>query len=407
MNNYFDKSNPLSYRFITPEKKENAQSSRSYPSYFVPRNVDVIVSRGMDSYNHSGNVNLRRIIASRVVEFVLTGCKGYRSNIVSSILEHIYKNGGAFIKKDKKTRLWHNADEILARGKVYQQIRIAMKQSNSQSNSNDISNCQRTKTEIRSNSNILNIETNTLLPYGCNITPNFQRKKALLRLRYGNNTTSNFHGKKSESKRIMSNNNQRNVEFNALLPAISKWFKDRGFPYTMHIDKWLCGFGVTSIEHLKLVKPEEWESHLLCKDEQSKAQSNYQPYLTIIFRSFQIAMEELKEVKYDATHVVLTNNEDRYNKNVNRPFIGSNKRKRVEEDCKKRKLEASMSENASLKEEITCLRSKIDYLSKDLLCDQQSLSIVVPKLRKKEKEYRKLKEETLTRKAKCTSTNND
>merc|ERR1711933_17992 len=232
---------------------------------------------------------------------------------------------------------------------------------------------------------------------------------ALLQLRYGSNdisslssnTPSNAQVKKTQTKKKTT----RKGKVDMLLPAIKKWFMDRGFPYTTHIDKWLYDFGVTSVEHMKLVRTEEWESLLLCQHKVSKSQPNARPYSTITYRSFQVAIEDLKKVKYDATRVVFANDLGSSKYNEKRPVTGSNKRKRVDVS-RNINLGACVEENALLKKELTRLRSKIDYLSKDLLCDQQTLSIVIPKLRKKEKEYKELKAETIALRAKCASIDN-
>jgi len=147
MNTSFDKFNTLSNRFIATEQEESAEGCRSenrcssiniddeqgscYPSYFVPRDTDVIVGKGMNCYNHIGNKNLRRIAASRIVDYASTICKKDKSSVVSSILEQIHKKGGAFIKKDQETGLWYDAENYLARDKISQTFRNALNQSNS------------------------------------------------------------------------------------------------------------------------------------------------------------------------------------------------------------------------------------------------------------------------------------
>jgi len=94
-----------------------------YPVGFAPRDSDVIVGKGMNCYNHFGNKMLRNIVASRLRDYAMTTCKKEKSNIVSSIIGQVRKNGGAFIKKDHDTGLWFDADNFLARDKISQTFR--------------------------------------------------------------------------------------------------------------------------------------------------------------------------------------------------------------------------------------------------------------------------------------------
>jgi len=94
-----------------------------YPVGFAPRDSDVIVGKGMNCYNHVGNKMLRNIVASRLRDYATTTCKKEKSNIVSSIVGNVRKNGGSFIKKDHDTGLWFDANNFLARDKISQTFR--------------------------------------------------------------------------------------------------------------------------------------------------------------------------------------------------------------------------------------------------------------------------------------------
>merc|ERR1711933_106622 len=168
----------------------------------------------MDNFNHIGNQNLREVITAKVSEFSLNERKLYRSDVVSNIVEQVHKNGGAFIKKDKEKGLWYNAENHLARGKVFQLFRSIMKQNNSEEDcSNNMSNSQQENAEMvikNNNGNNLNTESNILSPYGIGAN-NSQNDtfSALLQLRYGSNdnsslrsnTPSNAQVKKTQTKK--------------------------------------------------------------------------------------------------------------------------------------------------------------------------------------------------------------
>jgi len=103
------------------------KKGNSYPLGFSPRNTDVIVGKGMNCYNHVGNKLLRNaIVAPKLAQYAATTSKKDKSIVVTSILEQVRKNGGAFVKKDYGTGLWHDAEPFLARDKVSQTIRNAL-----------------------------------------------------------------------------------------------------------------------------------------------------------------------------------------------------------------------------------------------------------------------------------------
>jgi len=89
---------------------------------FVPRETDVIIGKGMNTYNHPGNLMLRRIVALRMNEYASVSSRKEKSAVLTSIVEEINANG-SFIKKDTETGLWFAADDILSRDKTSQAIR--------------------------------------------------------------------------------------------------------------------------------------------------------------------------------------------------------------------------------------------------------------------------------------------
>ena len=99
-----------------------------FPMGFRPRNTDVILERGVNSYNHIGNEMLRNMVASRLDEYAATRCRKGKSDVLSSIVAQVHKQGGAFIKKDRKTGLWGNAEPHLVRNKISQTFRKALQE---------------------------------------------------------------------------------------------------------------------------------------------------------------------------------------------------------------------------------------------------------------------------------------
>jgi len=134
--NYYCNSNSLPGKNDGKTNQEVDRKSRAggnykachYPVNFEPRSIDVIVGKGMNCYNHIGNKMLRNtIVASRLVEYARTTSKKEKSDVVSSILELVRKNGGSFVKKDYDTGLWYDAEPFLARDKISQTIRNSLR----------------------------------------------------------------------------------------------------------------------------------------------------------------------------------------------------------------------------------------------------------------------------------------
>merc|ERR1712151_419545 len=88
--------------------------------------MGVIIGRGMKCYNHAGNKMIRQIVASRLADYAFTTCRKEKSYILSSVMEKVRLNEGAFIQKDTAMGLWFDADEGLARDKVSQIFRNAL-----------------------------------------------------------------------------------------------------------------------------------------------------------------------------------------------------------------------------------------------------------------------------------------
>jgi len=143
--NYFCNSSSIPDKKVEKINQDVDRKSRAgsnykachYPANFEPRSIDVIVGKGMNCYNHIGNKMLRNtIVASRLVEYARTTSKKEKSDVVSSILELVRKNGGSFVKKDYDTGLWYDAEPFLARDKISQTIRNSLRLNNKKSKVN-------------------------------------------------------------------------------------------------------------------------------------------------------------------------------------------------------------------------------------------------------------------------------
>mmetsp|Transcript_8044 Transcript_8044/g.12753 ORF Transcript_8044/g.12753 Transcript_8044/m.12753 type:complete len:419 (+) Transcript_8044:61-1317(+) len=101
------------------------------PASFVPGKWDVICQRGKECFEHVGNRRFRMAIDNHLDSYMKVKSRQQKSKIVTSIVEGIKKsagcNGGGFIRKDLLTRRWFRVSDKLAREKVGQALRDAIK----------------------------------------------------------------------------------------------------------------------------------------------------------------------------------------------------------------------------------------------------------------------------------------
>jgi len=128
----------------------NKRTTTVYPIGYKPRNVDVIVGKGVNSYNHIGNEMLRDMIASRLLDYAEAKDKKGKSKIVMLIIDMVNKNGGSFLKKNPTTGIWYTSEVYLVRNKISQTFRKALHESK---NSNIKKQKQQVKEENDNNNN--------------------------------------------------------------------------------------------------------------------------------------------------------------------------------------------------------------------------------------------------------------
>ncbi|KAG7348969.1 hypothetical protein IV203_011566 [Nitzschia inconspicua] len=101
------------------------------PPSFVPGKWDVICQRGKECFEHVGNRRFRVTIESHLEKYMEVKSRQQKSRIVSSIVDGIKhsagQEGGGFVRKDLLTRQWFRVSDKLAREKVGQALRDAIK----------------------------------------------------------------------------------------------------------------------------------------------------------------------------------------------------------------------------------------------------------------------------------------
>mmetsp|Transcript_65442 Transcript_65442/g.98694 ORF Transcript_65442/g.98694 Transcript_65442/m.98694 type:complete len:371 (-) Transcript_65442:84-1196(-) len=120
------------YEATAGKNAANAESNADLlPPDFVPGKWDVICQRGKECFEHVGNRRFRMCIDSHLDSYVKVKSRQQKSKIVTSIVQNIRKaassSGGGFVRKDLLTRRWFKVDDKLAREKVGQALRDAIK----------------------------------------------------------------------------------------------------------------------------------------------------------------------------------------------------------------------------------------------------------------------------------------
>ena len=97
------------------------------PPSFSPGPWDVICSRGSSSSNSDGNLRLKSMIHSHMAEY-LKADKSERKQLVSKIIDKILENSEyGFVRQDQETQRWYKVKRRIAREKVGQGLRAALK----------------------------------------------------------------------------------------------------------------------------------------------------------------------------------------------------------------------------------------------------------------------------------------
>lgn len=108
---------------------ENSRDQMNLPENFEPSETDVICGRGSRAFNHPGNERFRQLVDTYVNRYdnaISKVEKGYMLSEIVGIVRHNSPDGG-FVKKDPATERWYEVGDFVAREKVSQTFRDALK----------------------------------------------------------------------------------------------------------------------------------------------------------------------------------------------------------------------------------------------------------------------------------------
>lgn len=100
-----------------------------FPIDFTPGAEDVIIAKGKKYSKHYGNLKLRTMIVSKLENYVNAQTKSEKSFILMEMINTVRESspwGGGFVRQDKETGRWLEADDVLAREKTSQMFRDAL-----------------------------------------------------------------------------------------------------------------------------------------------------------------------------------------------------------------------------------------------------------------------------------------
>ncbi|KAG7374998.1 hypothetical protein IV203_014093 [Nitzschia inconspicua] len=111
------------------------------PPDYEPGHWDVICQRGKTCDDHVGNRRFRLCVESHVEAYMSARSRQAKSDVISAVVRNIRRctgKKGGFVMKDPKTKRWHHVDSKVARDKVGNALRDAVKQKLEESSQNRI-----------------------------------------------------------------------------------------------------------------------------------------------------------------------------------------------------------------------------------------------------------------------------
>ena len=105
--------------YETKQEKASISDDSFLPKGFAPGEHDIVIGRSMKYYNHSGNKNLRNMVAVKLDEYS-NADKSEKSFIITEVMEQIKQisSYGGFLKLDPASGRWYKVGEYLSREKV-------------------------------------------------------------------------------------------------------------------------------------------------------------------------------------------------------------------------------------------------------------------------------------------------
>ncbi|KAG7374995.1 hypothetical protein IV203_014090 [Nitzschia inconspicua] len=111
------------------------------PPDYEPGHWDVICQRGKTCDDHVGNRRFRLCVESHVEAYMSARSRQAKSDVISAVVRNIRRctgTKGGFVMKDPKSKRWHHVDSKVARDKVGNALRDAVKQKLEESSQNRI-----------------------------------------------------------------------------------------------------------------------------------------------------------------------------------------------------------------------------------------------------------------------------
>ncbi|KAG7348822.1 hypothetical protein IV203_011419 [Nitzschia inconspicua] len=116
------------------------------PPDYEPGHWDVICQRGKTCDDHVGNRRFRLCVESHVEAYMSARSRQAKSDVISAVVRNIRRctgKKGGFVMKDPKSKRWHHVDSKVARDKVGNALRDAVKQKLEESSQNRILGLER------------------------------------------------------------------------------------------------------------------------------------------------------------------------------------------------------------------------------------------------------------------------
>lgn len=103
-------------------KKPEAACRKDYK---VPSELDILCGRSKVAFDHPGNQNFRLMIARAIDDYSKCTTRCAKSLFIQRLIASVMKNGGYFLKYDRKERKWYDGGIDVAKIRVGTALRDA------------------------------------------------------------------------------------------------------------------------------------------------------------------------------------------------------------------------------------------------------------------------------------------
>lgn len=89
-----------------------------------PSECDILLGKGPDCWNHTGNKQFRRVVAKYQEKYHSIECRSEKVKLVAEIVEEIRSFGSRFLRRNGESQLWEEVDRKTSVNKVIHHLQL-------------------------------------------------------------------------------------------------------------------------------------------------------------------------------------------------------------------------------------------------------------------------------------------